>query len=294
MTLDDKSPNKTFNLEADLLNKMSYFWYPDYLEPSTWVEHIPFAFWLIETLKPKSIVELGVYRGTSYFSFCQAVAALNIPCVCYGVDTWKGDEHSGFYSDSIYNLAKSYNEKFLKFSTLIQSSFDEANNYFLDESIDLLHIDGYHTYDEVKHDFLKWLPKLSKDAIVMFHDINVREREFGVFKLWDELSKDSLHFHFDFGYGLGVLGKGSNYPPELLELLKNDQSSDKYIFLRNFFSDRGRMFKQHITNIAMGQDIARLTTNNQSLQKQLEENNALIEKLKRELQECKESFINPL
>jgi hypothetical protein len=124
MSFNNRYQNNSFNLEADILNKGAYFWYPDYLEASAWTEHVPFAFWLIETFRPKSIVELGVFRGTSYFSFCQAVATLNLPCACYGVDTWTGDEHSGFYSDSLYEKVFNYNDRYSKFSTLIKSTFD--------------------------------------------------------------------------------------------------------------------------------------------------------------------------
>src|SRR5579871_6951522 len=42
---------------------------------SAWNQHIPFAFWLVQAHAPSIFVELGTFRGTSYFSFCQAVAA---------------------------------------------------------------------------------------------------------------------------------------------------------------------------------------------------------------------------
>ena len=34
MTFNNRHQNKTFCLEPDLLNKKSYFWYPEYLEDS--------------------------------------------------------------------------------------------------------------------------------------------------------------------------------------------------------------------------------------------------------------------
>ena len=226
-----------------LLDKESFFWTPDYLDISAWIEHIPFAFWLIEVLKPKITVELGVHNGTSYFSFCQAVKRLNIDATCYGVDTWKGDEHSGFYEEEVFGKVIDHNrQEYSRFSTLIRSTFDEAKDYFIDRSIDLLHIDGLHTYEAVKHDFETWFPKLTADALVVFHDINVRDRNFGVFKLWEELKQQYRHFQFDFGHGLGVLAIGE-FAQEIEILLNTNKVDEYYIFLRNLFSDRGSSFK---------------------------------------------------
>ena len=230
-------------INKKLLESQSIFWTPDYIDASSaWIEHIPFAFWIVEVLKPKILVELGVHTATSYFSFCQAVKRLNSDTACYGVDTWKGDEHAGFYGEDIFKKVTNHNAKeFYRFSTLIRSTFDEAKEYFIDKSIDLLHIDGFHTYEAVKHDFEEWFPKLSDKSFVFFHDINVRERNFGVFKLWEELKSKHGHFQFDFGHGLGIISIGKIIPEELKELFeKNNPSS---AFLRNIFSERGNFFK---------------------------------------------------
>ena len=82
--------------------------------------------------------------------------------------------------------------------------FDNALSMFEDSSIDLLHIDGYHTYEAVKHDFTSWYPKLSENSIVLFHDIEVRKGDFGVYRLWEELS-ELPHFEFSHSNGLGIL-----------------------------------------------------------------------------------------
>ncbi len=48
------------------------------LDSSLWVMHTPFAFFLISILKPKVVVELGVYKGQSFTAFCQAVQILKL------------------------------------------------------------------------------------------------------------------------------------------------------------------------------------------------------------------------
>jgi glycosyltransferase involved in cell wall biosynthesis len=186
---------------------------------SAWNLHIPFAFWLVQAHAPSIFVELGTSCGTSYFSFCQAVAALRLSTRCFAVDTWQGDEHTGFYDESVFARVNACNElKYIGFSRLVRSSFDNALRYFLDGSIDLLHIDGLHTYEACRHDFESWLPKLSRRAIVLFHDTNVRERGFGVYQLWAELAERYPHFEFLHEHGLGVLGVGAALDAPVREL----------------------------------------------------------------------------
>jgi len=216
------------------------FQLPDRLCASTWLEHIPFAFWLTEALKPKLFVELGTYFGASYFAFCQEIQRNRTDCKCYAIDTWKGDEHSGYYEDHVFHSVREHNQKkYPSFSTLIRSTFDDSIQYFEDATIDLLHIDGFHTYEEVKGDFGKWLPKLSSTAVVLFHDINVKEKDFGVYKLWEELKQEYRYFDFFHGYGLGVLAVGKTFPPALNDLFSLGAESKTTDFVRRYFSRLG-------------------------------------------------------
>jgi len=282
---------KQERINNNIVHYKSFFWSPDYLDTSSaWIEHIPFAFWIVEVLQPKTVVELGVHGGVSYFSFCQAVKMLNINSVCFGVDTWKGDEHAGFYSEEIFDKVNNYNIKeYSRFSTLIRSTFDEAKEYFIDKSIDLLHIDGLHTYEAVKHDFETWLPKLSDNAVVIFHDINVRQSEFGVFRFWHELKQTYPHFEFNFEHGLGILGIGGFAQNELVELSGNNESN--YTFFRNFFSERGNFFKTKLYKDAeiahkklqiaeLTNANAQLNSNSNSLQSEIGRLNSELDQLK--------------
>jgi hypothetical protein len=114
-----------------------------------WLGHIPFAAWLIQTIKPSIFVELGTYSGNSYLAFCQAVQEGKLDTRCYAVDTWKGDIHGGFYSDHIYDeLNKYHNVNYAGFSRLMRMTLTKRW-VFRDGSIELLHIDGLHTYEAV-------------------------------------------------------------------------------------------------------------------------------------------------
>ena len=77
-------------------------------------------------------------------AFCQAVKTLKLDTLCYGIDTWMGDSQLGFYGEDVYEEFSSYNrQEYDEFSTLLRMTFDEALSRFKDESIDLLHIDGF-------------------------------------------------------------------------------------------------------------------------------------------------------
>ena len=153
------------------------------VDPPSWLEHIPFAFWIVDALRPAVLVELGTQSGNSYASFAQAVQTLGLPTACYAVDTWQGDSQAGFYDERVFAEWAAYHDRhFAAFSRLIRSTFDEAAEHFPDGSIDLLHIDGCHTYESVSADFERWRPKLSRRGVILLHDINVRERDFGAWR----------------------------------------------------------------------------------------------------------------
>jgi len=203
---------------ADFFSESSFL-KADRIVESAWIQHVPFAFWLTEQLKPKLLVELGVHTGVSYFAFCQSIKTNKLSTLCYGVDTWMGDAHSGLYDENIWLDVSSYNAALYNaFSYLLKTTFNEALQYFEAGSIDLLHIDGYHTYEAVKEDFKSWLPKMAANGIVLFHDIVVREREFGVYKFWNELKQQYKSFEFIHGHGLGILALGEPSSGRLAQL----------------------------------------------------------------------------
>lgn len=93
---------------------------------------------------------------------------------------------------------------------LVRPTLDDAATHFAKCSIDILRIDGLHTYEAVKRDFETWLLLLNEESIVLFHNNNIKERDFGVWKLWHQLIPHLEYSTAEVlnGHGLGLLAKG--------------------------------------------------------------------------------------
>lgn len=183
-----------------------------------WEGHKRFAYDLIRSTQPKRVVELGTHKGTSFFSFCQAIKDAKLNTEIFAIDTWKGDAQAGFYEEDVFDGVKEILKEYYSnvHAKLVRKTFNDACAEFEDSSIDILHIDGFHTYDAVKNDFERWLPKVKPDGIILFHDIIVTRDDFGVYMLWKELKTRYQTMEFRHSYGLGILFKDSDN--EIFEL----------------------------------------------------------------------------
>ncbi|WP_297451865.1 glycosyltransferase [Ferrovum sp.] len=222
--------------------------------PNSWCGHLPFACWLTGRIRPSVFVELGTHTGNSYLGFCQSVKAQGLTTRCFAIDTWAGDAHAGNYDDTVYVDLKTYHDPLYgSFSRLMRMTFDEAIASFEDKSVDLLHIDGLHTYDAVRHDFETWLPKLAPGAIVLFHDTHVFDRGFGVWKFWEELcARYPEHLSFAHSNGLGVLRIG--VPKH--DWLAPDSEAQARIL--EYFSSLGKSTLLQYDNLEKSERISRL------------------------------------
>jgi Methyltransferase domain len=224
---------------ADALSLPSRHFVPRQYGLGAWTENLYFAYDLIAQLKPAVFVELGTDRGESYFAFCQSVDENRTGTRCFAVDHWRGDSQSGSYEESTFLTVDAHNRsRYAGFSTLLRCSFDATLAKFAPESIDLLHIDGHHTEDAVRHDVESWLPKLRSGGILLMHDVTMRGRNFGVWKVWSELTAAARSWTFPQSPGLGVWEKppGRLLPP-LLEILLSGPN-DKRATVLDYYRDR--------------------------------------------------------
>ena len=226
------------------------------LPVTAWWGHIPFLFMLFKLMRPRNYVDLGVHYGASLIAAATAGRAYQIPTSYYGVDTWSGDDHAGQYEgDGIYNTLKTFCDTQFQGVELLRCYFDDAVSRFAPASIDVLHIDGLHTYDAVKHDFETWLPKVAPDGVILFHDTTVRERGFGVYKFWSELEAEYTTLQFFHSYGLGVLilDPDSKRLAPLIDICRSPAATT---FYQSLTSDIASMLKMRMEYLETARPVA--------------------------------------
>ena len=106
---------------SDVLRELvapSMFFQPNYLPSADWAEYMPFGFWIIEALRPRSLVEIGTGSGNSYFAFLQAADLLRLSL-------------KSFLIDGRTETASSRSN---------QPRFDELQNYHDSRYLSLIHI----------------------------------------------------------------------------------------------------------------------------------------------------------
>lgn len=197
--MTNKSFNEVIKFECDEINKL--------LRYLPWSGHRDFIYDLIIQFKPNCIVELGSHYGCSLFTFAQAIKDKSLKTRLIAIDTWMGDSQAGFYEDEVFNIVNETIEK--KYShvdiELKRKLFDEALDDIEDMSIDIIHIDGYHSYDSAKHDFYSWIPKMKKNGIILMHDIG-QYTGYGSAVFWNEIKQEyKFNVQFDYSWGLGII-----------------------------------------------------------------------------------------
>ena len=181
--------------------------------PSAWGDgncqgHIDVAQFLIKEIKPQITVDLGVDYGYSLISL-----AYNNPGMVFGIDCFEGDEWTGNRNTYDYVNQKIQELNFNNVELVIGYFDDIIKTWYL--PIDILHIDGFHSYEAVKNDFEKWSPYVKKNGVIMFHDTNSHDSRFGVKQFFNELDLHKVEF---FNHqGLGVVSKNQ----QIIEQLKN-------------------------------------------------------------------------
>ena len=173
---------------------------------TAWRGHRPFAQWLVETLRPDVVVDLGVDQGYSTYCFAEPQRGQ-----VYAVDCFLGDEHTGF-RDTQYAVQARLLDYDLRNVTVLKTRFEDLAVTW-NQPIDILHIDGLHTYEACKQDWGQWGGFVRPMGAILFHDVvsfpDVR-------RVFDECEGIRLWFEHDAGLGV-VLDRRNVLLAELIQ-----------------------------------------------------------------------------
>lgn len=229
----------TPNFESDNYNL-------EMMKYAPWSGHRGFAYDYVCNMKPNVIVELGSHYGCSAFTFLQAIKDYNLQTKFYAIDTWVGDKYTE--NDYIENIFEEYKRvQTVCFAhqnkEMMRMTFDEAVVFFEDNSIDLLHIDGSHIYNDVKHDFELWKDKVKKDGVIFLHDIaedTVLGEKMGSHFFWNELKREYSFVEFQYSYGLGIIFLDRRKWELFFENVDLDYYSKNALLMVNEYKDKLR------------------------------------------------------
>ncbi|MBL9055406.1 MAG: hypothetical protein JNJ84_03930 [Rhodobacteraceae bacterium] len=201
------------------LSSRTLFWRPRFLRDSAALGHLPFLFWLIDTLRPKSFVTLGGDDGVMHFALCQAVEKLDLDARGYGFGPWSSDADA---AATVPGDLHAYNdEHYPDLSRLSASHPQAATASFPQGSVDLLalRLDGNVPVAELG-DWLQrdWLPRMSDRGVLVLHGVNRALEQGGSDGVVARLMAAHPNFLFDAGEGLLLLLIGSQPDDRLARL----------------------------------------------------------------------------
>jgi len=188
-----------FFLEIDEYRKKNRFRYKHLISQkhTSWYENFERANYIMQIAQPNVVVDLGVDHGFSTFAFAFANKGK-----IFGIDSFEGDPHAGVRNtyDEVIDLHNSLMKEFeIADVQFIKGYFEDVAKTW-NNSIDVLHIDGFHSYQAVKNDFETWEQFFNPNTIVLFHDIVSFKQTVG--KYFNEL--EGFKYKFEDGCGLGV------------------------------------------------------------------------------------------
>lgn len=169
-----------------------------------------------------TVVEIGSYLGRSAVFQARVLEELGVRGNVTAIDPHTGDrqhlERLGLDELPTWDLFQ-YFVKSLdtggRVDTVRATSMEAVENW--EGGIDLLYVDGWHSYDAVKEDGERWLPFLKPDGVVVFDDYEKYTDDVG--RAVDELAADGLFVPWGVNAVQMVGGRSARPPARLGELL---------------------------------------------------------------------------
>ena len=147
---------------------------------------------LLKRRRLRNIVEIGTARGGTLYVWCRVaepdalIVSIDLP----------GGPFGGGYTMKDMKTFRRYKRKhqklcFLRLDSHKHSTVRELKQKLQGQEIDLLFIDGDHTYSGVKRDFQLYAPLVKRNGLIVLHDILYHPKipPCKVNKFWSEVKR---------------------------------------------------------------------------------------------------------
>jgi len=173
---------------------------------------------LIDNIKPTTVMEIGTAMGGTLFILVRVSSPKSL---IISVDL-PGGMFGGGYSWYRKALYKTFAKPGQRIYLLRKDSHDlrtlnEVTRILQGKKLDLLFIDGDHTYEGVRKDFEMYSPLVRRGGIIAFHDIVPHDRVHdphgvvGVPRFWNEIKHSYKYLEIVKDWGQGWAGIGVLY-----------------------------------------------------------------------------------
>ncbi len=250
------------------------FWPPRHAALSKDIFHVPLLFWLIETVRPLRVVQLGLQDPGGYLAVCQAMDRLGLDGQCWAV---AGREEA----DALIASPQEHNHNiYADFSSILTCSHAHVAHSLRDAGIDLLVLDMSPDDPDLAGACDLWLPLLSdRGVIVLRQKARDDENQAGTPESLAALSADHPVFqsrHDD--WTLRVILHGQNQPERLLHLASLDLGMSGHLAVRQVFTRLGQ-------GLVDGQSANRLQREREAMQSELRALKIQVSELGNELEQ---------
>jgi len=166
----------------------------------------------VRTLKPQTVLEIGTHRGGTLYLWARLA---HPEAILISIDL-PGGKFGGGYSPfrtPIYRRFAQVRQKLhlMRANSHDPSTLAETKRLLSGRPLDLLFIDGDHTYEGVKKDWEMYSPRVRPGGLVVFHDVAGNYQETRVKAFWDTIKDSYSHreymAHPEKLYGIGMLRK---------------------------------------------------------------------------------------
>ncbi|MGQ9819206.1 MAG: class I SAM-dependent methyltransferase [Candidatus Kapaibacteriales bacterium] len=181
---------KRNKLNSDELVDISFSILGGLMRPLQIKEEISKLLQILDNIKPKVIIEIGTANGGTLFLLSRIASD---DATIISIDLPKGKFGGGYPSWKIpfYKSFRSGNQKIflLRCDSHSEATLEKVKSILKGKGVDFLLIDGDHSYNGVKKDFLLYHKLVKSNGTIAMHDIVLHPftSECQVDKFWAEL-----------------------------------------------------------------------------------------------------------